>query len=157
MAIEDEQGANSSSSTSLRDAGSARWIAPELLLEEGVSRSSSTDTFSFGCVAFFVCLLSSITQLWYGAADIKAVLEIFTKHLPFKEASGPGLYLARLQGAQPMRHDIDHLDLCAQPALRRVIFSCWSRNPNERPNMATVLQDLYPPRVSPPSDLDSVD
>lgn len=61
-AVEVEQGVTAVSSTSLRDAGNARWIAPELLLEEDTSRSCNTDIFSFGCVAFFVSWLFSLNQ-----------------------------------------------------------------------------------------------
>lgn len=52
--LETEPGLPSAWSTSLREAGNARWIAPELLLDENSSRSLKTDIFSFGCVAFFV-------------------------------------------------------------------------------------------------------
>ncbi|KAG8901640.1 hypothetical protein FRC00_005855 [Tulasnella sp. 408] len=87
--VEDAQGVATLTSASLRDAGNARWIAPELLLEEGISRSCNTDTFSFGCVAFF----------------------IFTGDIPFKDISDRTLTLARSQGAQPMSNDAHYPDL----------------------------------------------
>ncbi|KAG9018735.1 hypothetical protein FRB90_010203 [Tulasnella sp. 427] len=52
--VEEEPGLSALNSSSLRDAGNARWVAPELILEENASRSRLTDIYSFGCVLFFV-------------------------------------------------------------------------------------------------------
>lgn len=70
-AVEEEPGLASLSSTSLREAGRGRWMAPELLMEEGVSRSCSTDVFSFACVAFFVSFLL-ISCRCYKTIDSRA-------------------------------------------------------------------------------------
>ncbi|KAG9029330.1 hypothetical protein FS837_003595, partial [Tulasnella sp. UAMH 9824] len=51
-AIEVDPGLASVTSASLRDAGNARWVAPELLFGEAVSRSCSTDTIFTGDVPF---------------------------------------------------------------------------------------------------------
>ncbi|KAG8915265.1 hypothetical protein FRC00_006047 [Tulasnella sp. 408] len=71
--VEEEPSLTSLRSASLRDAGNTRWIAPELLLEEGVSRSKRTDIFSFGCVVFF----------------------IFTGDVPFKSIADGQLVISR--------------------------------------------------------------
>ncbi|KAG8921871.1 hypothetical protein FRC01_014813, partial [Tulasnella sp. 417] len=120
--VEEEQGVAAVSFSSLRDAGNPRWIAPELLLEEGVSRSCSTDTYSFGCVAFF----------------------IFTGDVPFKENSDSKLCVARHNGAQPMRSDADHPNLQKETYLAKILLSCWSKNPALRPRMSVVCQQLDP-------------
>ncbi|KAG9046873.1 hypothetical protein FS837_003488 [Tulasnella sp. UAMH 9824] len=125
--VEDAQGVATLTSASLRDAGNARWIAPELLLEEGISRSCNTDTFSFGCVAFF----------------------IFTGDIPFKDISDRTLTLARHHGAQPISNDAHYLDLKADLVLMSLLSSCWNADPTQRPRMSLVVLGLAPPSSQP--------
>ncbi|KAG8947634.1 hypothetical protein FRC04_010568 [Tulasnella sp. 424] len=120
-AVEVEQGVTAVSSTSLRDAGNARWIAPELLLEEDTSRSCNTDIFSFG--------------------DLR---EILTGDVPFKGKKDQALYLARYNGAQPICVEADYPDLQVS-GLKEVLQSCWKVKPAERPAMWVVVQRLDPP------------
>ncbi|KAG8975430.1 hypothetical protein FRC05_005760 [Tulasnella sp. 425] len=119
-AVEEEPGLASLSSTSLREAGRGRWMAPELLMEEGVSRSCSTDVFSFACVAFF----------------------ILTGDIPFKGMSDVQVYFAWFKGSHPIRRNAAHPELDAQPELKSVLFSCWEKDPETRPGMAAVAHAL---------------
>ncbi|KAG8922213.1 hypothetical protein FRC01_014319 [Tulasnella sp. 417] len=119
-AVEEEPGIASLSSTSLREAGRARWMAPELLMEEGVSRSCSTDVFSFACVAFF----------------------ILTGNIPFKGMSDVQVYFAWFKGSHPIRRHAAYPELEAQPELKNVLFSCWEMDPKDRPGMAVVTHAL---------------
>ncbi|KAG8915266.1 hypothetical protein FRC00_006048 [Tulasnella sp. 408] len=119
-AVEEEPGLAALSSTSLREAGRARWMAPELLMEEGVSRSCSTDVFSFACVAFF----------------------ILTGNIPFKGMSDVQVYFAWFKGSHPIRRHAAYPELEAQPELKNVLFSCWEMDPKARPGMAAVFHAL---------------
>ncbi|KAG8937006.1 hypothetical protein FRC00_007292 [Tulasnella sp. 408] len=119
-AVEEEPGLAALSSTSLREAGRARWMAPELLMEEGVSRSCSTDVFSFACVAFF----------------------ILTGNIPFKGMSDVQVYFAWFKGSHPIRRHAAYPELEAQPDLKNVLFSCWEMDPKARPGMAAVVHAL---------------
>ncbi|KAG8896412.1 hypothetical protein FRC01_011834, partial [Tulasnella sp. 417] len=105
--------------SSLHDAGNARWMAPELLMEEGCTRSPSTDVYSFGCVA----------------------LQVYTGEIPFKDTPTFRIIYALIQGrTKPAAKREDY------PALRSpsvdwfydLLTSCWDGNPTSRPSMVDV-------------------
>ncbi|KAG9034155.1 hypothetical protein FS837_002262 [Tulasnella sp. UAMH 9824] len=118
--VEEEHGLSSLRSASLRDAGNTRWIAPELLLEEGVSRSKSTDMFSFGCLAFF----------------------IFTGDVPFKGIADGQLVIQRYKGASPIQDDSRYPALVSNMRLMDILRSCWDNDPPTRPEIGDVVLTL---------------
>lgn len=79
---------------SLQDAGNARWMAPELLMEEGCIRSPSTDVYSIGCVA----------------------LQIYTGEIPFKYTPTFRIIYALIQGEKPVLKREDYPALCSPSA-----------------------------------------
>lgn len=121
-AIEAEQGVGAVTSSSLRDAGHARWIAPELFADERASRSRSTDVYSFGCVVLF----------------------IFTGVAPFKGHSDRTVSYARYRGDQPMNNITDYPNLQTETDLLKLLRDCWSKDSDKRPTMSAVVQRLGP-------------
>ncbi|KAG9025272.1 hypothetical protein FS837_005029 [Tulasnella sp. UAMH 9824] len=118
--VEEEPGLSSVLPASLREAGNARWIAPELLWEENASRSVQTDIFSFGCVAFF----------------------ILTGDIPFKNTPDGQLVIARYKGAYPTPEIAVYRELSTRTALIAVLRSCWSTDPGGRPSMDDIARLL---------------
>ncbi|KAG8944573.1 hypothetical protein FRC04_001696 [Tulasnella sp. 424] len=108
------------SDSRIQDAGSPRWMAPELLLEEGTSRSRQTDMFGFGCIAFF----------------------IFTGDVPFKGIDGRKLWLARFQGASPIQDGATYPNLNTGNTLMEVLRACWNPDPQARPKIGEVAKLL---------------
>ncbi|KAG9047172.1 hypothetical protein FS837_002864 [Tulasnella sp. UAMH 9824] len=103
---------------SLRDAGNTRWMAPELLMEEGCTRSPSTDVYSFGCVA----------------------LQIYTGEIPFKATPPIRIIYTLIQGRKPVVKRDDYPSLRPQSIdwLYNLMISCWDASPTSRPSMVTV-------------------
>lgn len=120
--VEEDPSLSSFRSASLREAGNARWIAPELLLEEGASRSRQTDMFSFGCVALF----------------------IFTGDVPFKGTLDGQLVIARYKGASPIQDGATYPNLETGSALMEVLRACWNLDPQGRPEIGDVVKLLNP-------------
>ncbi|KIO27571.1 hypothetical protein M407DRAFT_232670 [Tulasnella calospora MUT 4182] len=118
--LEEEPHLSPALSTSLREAGNARWVAPELLLEENASRSLKTDIFSLGCVAFF----------------------ILTGDVPFKSTPDGQLVIARYKGAYPIPEAASYPDLNAKTLLMGALRSCWNTNPGDRPFIGYVVHRL---------------
>ncbi|KAG8937005.1 hypothetical protein FRC00_007291 [Tulasnella sp. 408] len=118
--VEEEPSLTSLRSASLQDAGNTRWIAPELLLEEGVSRSKRTDIYSFGCVVFF----------------------IFTGDVPFKGIADGHLVISRYKGASPIQDDLRYPDLDSNTTLMEIMRSCWDKNPQLRPDIGDIVSSL---------------
>lgn len=142
-AIEAEQGVGAVTSSSLRDAGHARWIAPELFADERASRSRSTDVYSFGCVVLFV------SGLWFSSHCRPEQLivggrEIFTGVAPFKGHSDRTVSYARYRGDQPMNNITDYPNLQTETDLLKLLRDCWSKDSDKRPTMSAVVQRLGP-------------
>ncbi|KIO26898.1 hypothetical protein M407DRAFT_73924, partial [Tulasnella calospora MUT 4182] len=110
--------ATSLATTSLQDAGNARWMAPELLMEESCIRSPSTDVYSFGCVA----------------------LQIYTGGIPFKDTPTFRIIYSLIQGEKPMVKREDYPPLCSPSVdwFYDLLVSCWDGNPTSRPSMIGV-------------------
>ncbi|KAG9029147.1 hypothetical protein FS837_003634 [Tulasnella sp. UAMH 9824] len=129
--VEEEPGLSSLNSASLRDAGNARWIAPELLLTEDVSRSCRTDIFSWGCVAFF----------------------ILTGDVPFKGTLDRQLPIARFNHANPIPDGALYPVLDSNSTLMNLLRSCWNENPEVRPEMSDIVKALDPCQPKASTDL----
>ncbi|KAG8905009.1 hypothetical protein FRB99_000882 [Tulasnella sp. 403] len=101
--------------SSLRDAGNTRWMAPELVKDETCTRCTSTDVYSFGSLAW----------------------EIYAGELPHKECSRDmDLYLAISEGQKPVADISAYPNL--EPALWELLSDCWASEPEKRPSMHDV-------------------
>ncbi|KAG8916484.1 hypothetical protein FRC01_003121 [Tulasnella sp. 417] len=118
--LEEEPNLSPALSASLREAGNARWTAPELLLDEDASRSLKTDIFSFGCIAFF----------------------ILSGDVPFKTTPDRQLIIARYKCAYPIPEAASYPELNSRRRLMSILHSCWSPDPRYRPFIGHIVQSL---------------
>jgi len=93
--------------------GTYRWMAPEVVRNEGYTKSA--DVFSYGMLLF----------------------ELLTHQVPF--ADRPPLQAAVAIGIQDLR---PQLPLTTPKPLADLIAGCWSRRPIARPKFVGVLQAL---------------
>ncbi|KAG8974659.1 hypothetical protein FRC05_006993 [Tulasnella sp. 425] len=109
-------------SASFRDAGNVRWMAPELLIEEGCARSLSTDIYSFGSVALF----------------------IYAGEIPFKGIPSIRIIYALIQGQKPVANRDDYPAVSSADAewFYEVLVSCWDDNPSSRPSIGIVEERM---------------
>ncbi|KAL0567883.1 Rho guanine nucleotide exchange factor [Marasmius crinis-equi] len=100
-----------------RSPGTGRWLAPELLVENGKT-SKASDIYAFGCVCY----------------------EIFTGKHPFPELpTDAAVVVAVNQGKRPSRpKDISELT----DIMWALIEACWHRTPSSRPEAAQVLDQI---------------
>ncbi|KAG8955642.1 cytoskeletal protein binding protein [Tulasnella sp. 424] len=121
--VEDDPAWTTSLATtsSLQDAGNARWMAPELLMEEGCTRSPSTDVYSFGCVA----------------------LQIYTGEIPFKDVPTFRIVHVLIKGQRPLaKREDTQLSSPSLDWFYDLLVSCWKENPTARPSMVDVESKL---------------
>ncbi|KAJ8083227.1 Rho guanine nucleotide exchange factor [Marasmius tenuissimus] len=126
--ITDTNGLRITASTT-RPVGTARWLAPELLVENG-RPSKESDMYSYACVCH----------------------EIFTGLQPFPElANEMTVALNVVQGKRPSRPEGAPELSDAMWALMNV---CWGANPSSRPSASHVLEKVEQivARASPASD-----
>ncbi|KAG8974661.1 hypothetical protein FRC05_006995 [Tulasnella sp. 425] len=114
--------ATSFTSASLQDAGNPRWMAPELLMEEGCARSLSTDIYSFGCVALY----------------------IYTGEIPFKGIPNTKIIHTLIRGRKPVTNRNDYPAVSSLDAewFYRLLVSCWDAEPSSRPSIGTVEERM---------------
>ena len=114
----------------LVDFGIARWqTAPRPTGVRG----------SYPYIAPEECLLQTVTP----AADVfglgVTLYELVTGNLPFPESQDEETFPQVLQAPAPMR---DHRP-AVQTGLEKLVLSCLSRDPHERPNLPTLLAALH--------------
>ncbi|KAJ8083240.1 hypothetical protein PM082_009112 [Marasmius tenuissimus] len=126
--ITDTNGLRITTSTT-RPVGTARWLAPELLVGSG-GPSKESDVYSYACVCY----------------------EIFTGLQPFPELANEMTVAFNVaQGKRPSRPE-------GAPELSDVMWAlmnvCWDTNPSSRPSASHVLEKVerIAVRVSPASD-----
>ncbi|XP_058722521.1 probable serine/threonine-protein kinase SIS8 isoform X3 [Vicia villosa] len=96
-------------------AGTAEWMAPEMLRNE--PSNEKCDVYSFGVILWE---LSTLQQPWRGMNSMQVVGAV---------------------GFQYRRLDIpDDMD----PAIADIIRKCWQTDPKERPTFAEILAALKP-------------
>ncbi|KAG8757024.1 hypothetical protein FRC11_004834 [Ceratobasidium sp. 423] len=96
-------------------AVSLRWAAPELLMGEHCKQNVHSDIYAFGMTA----------------------LETLTGEIPFKDLNDTQLTFRLLGGvAKPSRPANVSNDVWM------ILESCWAREPQARPSLATVMQGL---------------
>lgn len=102
-----------------RIGGSAAWMSPECI--RGESRSSHSDSYSFGNLAFTVL---TGEMPYAGLTETQIILKVCGT----SDANGPvgdwGSY-SQLQGP-----------------IKDLLVSCWSLSPSRRPPMSDVVQRL---------------
>ncbi|KAL6552496.1 hypothetical protein OROHE_007860 [Orobanche hederae] len=96
-------------------AGTAEWMAPEVLRNE--PSNEKCDVYSFGVILWELCTLQ---QPWGGMNPMQVVGAV---------------------GFQHRRLDIpDDLD----PSIADIIMKCWQTDPNLRPSFAEIMSALKP-------------
>ncbi|KDQ56407.1 hypothetical protein JAAARDRAFT_132576 [Jaapia argillacea MUCL 33604] len=118
--------------SSAQNAGTLRWMAPELLTGNPPKISRETDAWSFGMLA----------------------LEIFTGQSPYSDKCDYNVTLSRAQGELPKRPSGHHIvQLGLNQELWTQLRQLWSFSPEKRPkftDLAPIL-DRLEARWSPPS------
>ncbi|KAG8905008.1 Receptor-interacting serine/threonine-protein kinase 2 [Tulasnella sp. 403] len=110
---------NPDMSSSLRTAGTLRWMAPELVVQENCIRSLATDVYSFGCVT----------------------LETFTGALPFDNLKRDvDIMSAILRNQPPISNRTQYPVLAG--LIGDLVYDCWSTNPAQRPRMKMLQATL---------------
>ncbi|MCO5598420.1 hypothetical protein L7F22_052515 [Adiantum nelumboides] len=94
-------------------AGTAEWMAPEVLRDEPSNEKS--DVYSFGVI------------LW----------EIFTLQQPWS-----GLSPAQVVGAVGFQHRRLQIPKELSPKMAALIESCWASDPRQRPGFAAIMESL---------------
>lgn len=94
-------------------AGTAEWMAPEVLRDEPSNEKS--DVYSFGVI------------LW----------EIFTLQQPWS-----GLSPAQVVGAVGFQHRRLQIPKDTNPEIAALIESCWANDPWQRPSFASIMESL---------------
>ncbi|KAI5084308.1 hypothetical protein GOP47_0000477 [Adiantum capillus-veneris] len=94
-------------------AGTAEWMAPEVLRDEPSNEKS--DVYSFGVI------------LW----------EIFTLQQPWS-----GLSPAQVVGAVGFQHRRLQMPKDLNPNLAALIESCWASDPRQRPGFTAIMESL---------------
>jgi serine/threonine protein kinase len=96
-------------------AGTAEWMAPEVLRNE--PSDEKCDVFSYGVILWELCTLQ---QPWEGMNAMQVVGAV---------------------GFQSRRLDIpDNVD----PAVAEIITRCWQTDPRARPSFAEIMAALKP-------------
>ncbi|KAL0578824.1 Rho guanine nucleotide exchange factor, partial [Marasmius crinis-equi] len=113
--VADTRGLKITSTT--RSCGTGRWLAPELLLENG-GTSKASDIYAYGCVCY----------------------EIFTGQHPFPELPNEAaVALAVNQGKRPARpKEISEL----ADVMWALMETCWHASPSSRPDAAQVVDQI---------------
>ncbi|KAH7301990.1 hypothetical protein KP509_23G051500 [Ceratopteris richardii] len=96
-------------------AGTAEWMAPEVLRDEPSNEKS--DVYSFGVI------------LW----------ELFTLQQPWN-----GLSPAQVVGAVGFQHRRLAVPKDMNPEIAALIESCWANDPRQRPSFASIMESLKP-------------
>ncbi|KAI5079949.1 hypothetical protein GOP47_0005428 [Adiantum capillus-veneris] len=96
-------------------AGTAEWMAPEVLRDEPSNEKS--DVYSFGVI------------LW----------ELFTLQQPWS-----GLSPAQVVGAVGFQHRRLLVPKDMNPDIAALIESCWANDPRQRPSFASIMESLKP-------------
>ncbi|KAJ8083329.1 hypothetical protein PM082_009201 [Marasmius tenuissimus] len=114
--VADTQGLRITTST-MRPAGTTRWLAPELLLDGG-GPSKESDVYSYACVCY----------------------EIFTGLHPFPEfANEMAVAFNVAQGKRPSRPEgAPELS----DAMWALMSACWDATPSSRPTASHVLKNV---------------
>ncbi|KIO19201.1 hypothetical protein M407DRAFT_83089, partial [Tulasnella calospora MUT 4182] len=104
-------------STAFERAGTMRWMAPELHLDQQPSRTKYSDVWAFACT----------------------VLELFSGKAPYSECREAGFY-AKINDGEPP--EIPSRLQQSMPALWQVLRGCWAKRPEDRPPMEVILTSL---------------
>lgn len=129
-------------SSSHREAGSLRWLAPELLLNAKETRSCSSDVYSYGGVALEVRESKPCIQVLKGPI-LNLGYQVITSELPHLGRSDVEISLAICDPKTPK----DPFDQWAKypqvpEEVKEMIVKCWSRRAEKRPTMRGIEERL---------------
>ena len=118
----------------LRDL-TQRWTAPEVSNERG-PLTEKADVFSFGMLMIEVSHVYSKKQC--STNQVAVWVKVFTGKVPFHDVRPYTAVTAISSGRRPQRP--------AEPPLTedlwKLMDQCWHQDPESRPEMSTVLQEL---------------
>lgn len=127
-------------------AGTVRWMALELLLDEDETSEDAipvtveSDVWSFGMTILEVSM--QINRLPTRIADTELV-QVLTGRMPFFEFKhDTHVLLSVMRGKIPRRPEIDAIT----DDIWHLLTSCWDQNPKSRPsvkNITCFLWDSY--------------
>ncbi|KAJ6480651.1 kinase-like domain-containing protein [Mycena vulgaris] len=111
-----------SGSSTTTQAGSPRWMAPELISPErhgiSVTRTPASDIYAFGCLC----------------------VELYTGRIPFSTIENdPVVMMKVLDGVRPDRPTERP---AMSDALWDLVNACWAHDPASRPSMQTVVENM---------------
>ncbi|KAH7338712.1 kinase-like domain-containing protein [Rhizoctonia solani] len=108
------------SATTAQQAGSIRWAAPELLLEE-TAKSAASDIYALGMT----------------------ILEIFSGNVPYPEYRRDYVIIQMVeQGVLPTRSTNEFEDNERGNAIWNLLVECWDRKLDARPLAKTMAESL---------------
>ena len=97
------------------EAGTYRWMAPEVMEAVEAKINKKCDSFSFGMVAY----------------------ELLVHKLPYYDTPGNGMVCVKvMQGERPA------IPPTIPQYLHSLVTSCWEPNPQERPSFQDIVQKL---------------
>ncbi|KAG8900387.1 hypothetical protein FRB99_006095, partial [Tulasnella sp. 403] len=115
--------------TTTRQKGTTRWMAPEQFGEHAVYTTQS-DIYAFGCLVIGMISPFIICQLTKHAC----IAEIMCEKVPFvKYTNDAGIVLAKVQGM--FMEPKDYPELPEDDPLWRILRECWATNPQLRPSI----------------------
>ena len=122
---------NSSSSISLTQAGTTRWMSPELIDPQRFGLEKSRPTEASDCYALGMVIYETISG-----------------RLPFHNSVNWTVFVKVLGGERPDR------DRCFTDSLWETLESCWKAQPDDRLSAQGVLQRLQMELSSPWLDVE---
>ncbi|KDQ07589.1 hypothetical protein BOTBODRAFT_597528 [Botryobasidium botryosum FD-172 SS1] len=122
-----EEASKFSYSTSWKNAGNFAWMAPELLGEDSLARSTETDVFAFG----------------------RMIVELTTGEQPFFYLSNlASILLAAAAGKVPKKPEPGSPAYELGDEIWALAEECYHMEPNSRPQMSTVASRIWAIRSS---------
>ena len=118
LACHTEEVQHSENLRALECMGSPLYAAPEVIRKEDMAVSKMSDVYSFGIV------------MW----------ELLSEDLPFRDI--PLVQVPFLVAEKGVRPSISSLDRDESPEYFEIMESCWSENPEERPDFVEISARL---------------
>ncbi|KAF8982247.1 kinase-like domain-containing protein, partial [Cyathus striatus] len=111
--------------STVSNAGTVRWQAPELLDEESVGTTKESDIYAFACVCYEVFI--GRVPFYQYSFDPTVMRQLMLGHCPLKPELNSGPYI--------------HWGLTDW--MWSLIVECWNQNPAARPKASEVVERLF--------------
>ena len=122
------------------EGGTAKFMAPELLVPKRFGRADAvptreTDIYAFGSVIYQVC------EHHRGCLSFNYVVQVLTGDIPFPELRMAEISLNVVQGVRPPKPE-KASDIGFSDSLWRFVQSCWDGDLELRPKVGRVVSQL---------------